>query len=213
MDLGRFPSLFVPPICPLCRHRLDSTSLICGGCTRSLNRSPLIRNDPPEGLRQIVSCADHRGVARDLLAAFKFRRMTGLAGLIAGFMADAIGSVAEGTILVPVPPAPMRTWLRGFDPVAMLTAEIAGLTGIRSLEENPILRRGSRRQRGRDRAGRLAAPPEIRSKVGAGKTIGKRSILLVDDVTTTGATLAAAAAVLRLEGASTVDAVTFSRRL
>jgi predicted amidophosphoribosyltransferase len=82
------------------------------------------------------------------------------------------------------------------------------------LPEDPLLiRRGHGRQRGRGRAGRLADPPDIRPREGAGRLLGGREALLVDDVMTTGATLATAAGALRQAGAASVSALTFTRRL
>jgi predicted amidophosphoribosyltransferase len=180
---------------------------------RELNGCQTLRSEPPEGVDRITSCADHEGVPRELLAAYKFRHLTGLAGLIAGFMADVAGPVAEGGMLVQVPPARLRTWLRGFDPVAALADEISVLTGVPPPSEAVLVRRGSGRQRGRGRSGRLADPPDIRPAEGAARRLGGREVLLVDDVMTTGATLSAAAGALRKAGASRVFALTFTRRL
>lgn len=213
MDPEVLARLFVPANCVLCRARAGPGVPLCGGCVRDLNRSLVIRDDPPEGIDRIVSCADHAGVARDLLAAFKFRGMTGLAGLIAGFMADAAGPVAAGTLIVPVPPARLRTWLRGFDPVATLADGVADLTGAGCPTEPVLRRHGSGRQRGRGRSGRLSDPPDIRPVEGAAGRAGGRRILLVDDVMTTGATLEAAAAAVRKAGCGAVHALTFTRRL
>lgn len=214
MGLTRFCGWLVPARCPLCRRPVDPDRLVCGECMRELNRAPVLREDPPEGVDRIVSCADHEGVPRALLAAFKFRRLTGLAPLIAGFMADAAGPPREGqTIMVPVPPARIRTWLRGFDPVGLLAIGVARSTGI-TLPDDPLLyRRGQARQRGRGRAGRLGDPPDIRPLEGAGRLLGGREVLLLDDVMTTGATLATAAASVRQAGAASVSALTFTRRL
>jgi len=213
MDLSRIPGLLVPALCPLCRQRLDPSALICGDCMRELNLSRVIRDDPPEGIDRIASCAAHEGAARELLAAFKFRHLTGLAGLIAGFMADAITTPESGALVLGVPPARLRTWLRGFDPVGLLTGQVAGLSGIEPLAQTILARHGSGRQRGRGRAGRIADPPDIRAVAAAGKFIGGREVLLIDDVMTTGATLAAVAGVLRAAGVSSVFALTFTRRL
>ena len=180
---------------------------------REINRSPVLRGDPPEGADRITSCADHDGAPRQLLAAFKFRRLTGLAPLIAGFMGDALGAPGGGSLAVPVPPARLRTWMRGFDPVYLLATEVAAVTGLELPGEQVLVRCGSGRQRGRGRAGRLADPPDIRALEDAGRTLGGRSVLLIDDVMTTGATLAVAAGVLRQAGAGRISALTFTRRL
>lgn len=179
---------------------------------RELNRCHVLREDPPEGVDRITSCADHDGVAKELLGAFKFRRMTALAKLIAGFMADAAGPVYDA-LLVPVPPARLRTWLRGFDPVGLLASEFSNLAGLSQGPQPLLVRRGSGRQRGRGRAGRLADPPRIRPVAGVRGTPVAGAVLLLDDVMTTGATLAAAAGALRQVGVDSVSALTFTRRL
>lgn len=179
---------------------------------RELNRSELLYGDPPEGVDRIVSCADHDGVARQLLAAFKFRGLTELSTLVGGFMADAAGSAEAGGLLVPVPPARLRTWLRGFDPVELLAREVAGRTGL-ELSLAPLRRRGSRRQRGRGRSGRIADPPDVAPAPQAAGIVAGRRILLIDDVITTGATLSVSAMALRQSGAGSVSALTFTRRL
>jgi predicted amidophosphoribosyltransferase len=140
------------------------------------------------------------------VTALKFRRLLPAADLIA----DRIEWLAPATLLsgaiVPVPTAPLRTALRGFDPAAEIAAALAQRTG---LALQPCLsRRGGGRQVGKRRAARIGHPPLIhaRGKVPA-------SVLLIDDVLTTGSTLSASARALRQAGSIRVAAITFSRRL
>jgi predicted amidophosphoribosyltransferase len=125
-------------------------------------------------------------------------------------MAERIEWLAPAHLLsgavVPVPPAPSRLRRRGFDPAGELAAALA-----ERLDASPqrcLARRGARRQVGRRRGERLGQPPKIRATGTA-----PRSVLLVDDVLTTGATLAACAQALRSAGAIRIVAVTFARRL
>lgn len=202
--------LLAPPLCVACRSACDPARPLCGACVRELNAGPALRGSPPAGIVGIASCAPHDGVARRVLAAYKFRGMTGLADLIAGFMADLAGPAAPGTVVVPVPAGRLRRRLRGFDPVAPLAGRVAAALPGAEPGEGALARRDLGRQRGRGRAGRLAAPPRIVAP--PGRLPPGRPVLLVDDVTTTGATLAAAAAALRAAGAGPVRAVTFTRR-
>jgi predicted amidophosphoribosyltransferase len=160
----------------------------------------------PPGLDKAWSSAPHEGVARNLVAALKFRRLLPVADL----MADRIQWLAPAHMLsgaiVPVPPAPSRLRRRGFDPAGELAAALA--ERLEAPLENCLVRRGGRRQVGRRRSERLGQPPRIHS---AGTA--PRSVLLVDDVLTTGATLSACAQALRAAGAARVVAVTFARRL
>ncbi|HET9197226.1 MAG TPA: phosphoribosyltransferase family protein [Solirubrobacterales bacterium] len=160
----------------------------------------------PEGLDKAWSSASYEGVARDLVGALKFRRLLTVADLMAErieWLAPA--HMLSGTI-VPVPPAPPRLRRRGFDPAGELAAALAARLESRL---SPCLeRRGGGRQVGKKRAERVGHPPRITACAKA-----PRSVLLVDDVLTTGATLTACARALRSVGASRVVAVTFARRL
>jgi predicted amidophosphoribosyltransferase len=138
------------------------------------------------------------------VVALKFRRLLPLARrAAAAIQAAAPPGLLDGE-LVPVPAAPLRLRVRGFDPAEEIAAELAQLTGL-SLA--PCLRRaGGPPQVGRPRADRLAAPPRVRLR-----SRPPSSAILVDDVLTTGATLGACARTLREGGSERIAALTFAR--
>ncbi|HEU4393624.1 MAG TPA: phosphoribosyltransferase family protein [Solirubrobacterales bacterium] len=195
-----------PPLCAACGRSCRPEAVICTRCGRRLAvAEPLLGKGPP-GLDRAWSSAPYEGVARNLVAALKFRHLLPVADL----MADRVQWLAPAHMLsgaiVPVPPAPSRLRRRGFDPAGELAGALAERLG--SPLERCLVRRGGPRQVGRRRAQRLGHPPRVHSP-----GVVPRSVLLVDDVLTTGATVTACAQALRAAGAARVVAVTFARRM
>jgi predicted amidophosphoribosyltransferase len=108
--------------------------------------------------------------------------------------------------IVAVPAAPTRSLRRGFDPAEEIAARLAAVAGLPL--QATLRRANARPQVGRTRADRLSDPPRIWAAEAA-----PRTVLLLDDVQTTGATLRACAEALHSAGAERVAAATFARTL
>ena len=151
------------------RPLLPPEAVVCTRCGRRLAAAePLLGKGPP-GLDRAWSSAPHEGVARNLVAALKFRRLLPVADL----MADRIQWLAPAHMLsgaiVPVPPAPLRLRRRGFDPAGELAAALAERLDA-PLEPCLARRGGGGRSAGgapsgsvSRRASTLAAPPRAAS--------------------------------------------------
>lgn len=196
----------VPPLCAACGRGCRADTVLCRRCGGRLAALAPLTGPGPPGVDRAWSSAPHEGAARDLVAALKFRRLLPVAGLMAQRIEWLAPAGLLSGVIVPVPTSPLRSLVRGFDPAAEIALALAHRTGLPL--RSALARSGAGRQLGRRRGRRLGDPPRIRSSGEA-----PRSALLVDDVLTTGATLAACAAALRQEGAVRVAAVTFSRRL
>jgi predicted amidophosphoribosyltransferase len=196
----------VPPLCAACGRGCRPQAILCTRCSRRLAEADPLAGSGAPGLDRSWSSAPHEGVARDLVTALKFRRLLPVADL----MADRIQWLAPATLLsgtiVPVPTAPVRSALRGFDPAAEIATAVAHRTELPL--SACLARRGGGRQVGKRRARRIGHPPVIQAR---GEV--PRSVLLIDDVLTTGATLSACARALRSSGALRIGAITFTRRL
>ncbi len=214
MDRSAFIACFSPPLCVACRLPCSPGGPLCDDCLFELNTGEPVWGDPPPGLNDCTAAFRHDGVARSLLHAFKFGGMSLLAPLLAGYMAENLDSPADGLTIIPVPSVWVRRIKRGFDPASLLAVEVARNLGDCSVDERTIRRSGFGRQRGGGRDQRIASPPDIRpgrSLTGSLRIEGP--VLLVDDVITTGATVATCAAAVRRLGAGPVSALGFTRRV
>lgn len=196
----------IPPLCAACGRPCRPGATLCNRCARRLADAKPLGGGGPPGLDRAWSSASHEGVARDLVAALKFRRLLP----VAGEMAERIRWLAPAGLLsgtvVPVPTARLRSLGRGFDPAAEIAAALA--ERVDAPFSACLARSGGGRQVGKRRAQRIGQPPHVHLRGEA-----PRSVLLVDDVLTTGATLSACARALRGGGAIRVIAITFTRRM
>lgn len=158
-----------------------------------------------------VSVARYRLGAKVLVKALKFRGEEELVRPIAGLMAERYRVAAffgKPDVLVPVSLHARRERERGFDQAALLAARVAALCGM-ELGEGLLERvRWTMPQAFLGRRARLA---NIEGAFRAAPKVAGRRVLLVDDVMTTGATMAACANALRAAGAKSVYALTFAR--
>lgn len=154
------------------------------------------------------------GPLREAIHEFKYEGATVLAAPLGQFMACAWPGLAPAgqempDVLVPVPLHPRRERERGYNQAALLARELALHLHRPTVED--VLRRS------RDTAAQvdLGTSERYANVRGAFRCVERRfsgqRVLLVDDVCTTGATIEAAAAALRLGGASVVLAYTLAR--
>jgi ComF family protein len=211
VPLARLISIVAPPLCWACGVAAAGDGPLCDGCRSGLR---WLDHAPVEGALRLGgvdlwAALAYEGPARALVGALKFRGAVGLADhMAAAMLARAPPALLDNATLVPVPLHPARLRRRGFNQADLLAAAAAARSRLpvaRCLE-----RRGaSRSQVGRGRSDRLTAVMGTVTARGA----APGSALLVDDVITTGATLAACARALRDAGATRVVAIAYARTL
>lgn len=206
-------SLLSPPLCWGCDGHARRGEPLCASCRGSLHR--LAPEPVWLSFVRVWAPVGYSGAARDLVRALKFRQAVGVADAMAAqIVANAPPGWLAGATLVPVPLHPQRLRSRGFNQAALIAAAVARRGRLEVLD--CLTRTGAATtQVGRHRAERRAGPAgviEVRGGPARGSPVPTR-LLLVDDVVTTGATLAACRTALAAAGSLEVSAVVFARTL
>lgn len=214
--------LLYPPLCPVCLATLPPRGeAFCPACRAAMTPAgaghPLVAGAArrfaaaggPDGFTALY-LFEERGPLRPALHLLKYSGMHSLGTwfgrrLGAAVRDDPALSLAE--VLVPVPLHPARLRERGYNQAERICAGLGSVTGMPTAARAVVRSRNTPtqtslglREREANVRGAFRVPARERRSV-AGKTV-----LLVDDVTTTGATLAACTAALRGAGAGPVFA-------
>ena len=186
--------------CTTCGLPLEATEAeTCGACLAS----------PPRIARTRAAVA-YGDLTRSLAIRLKYGRKVAIARTMARYMAPLIGEAASDPILVPVPLHRTRLWGRGFNQSALVARELSRRLefrtdpcALRRLKRTPPLKGMSRAQRRKTVAAAF--------KVADQSAIAGRTVILIDDVLTTGSTAEACARVLQRAGAVRVELITWAR--
>lgn len=172
---------------------------VCEGCRSALAPRPRRLALLPDV--DVVSAVEFDGAVARMIRAFKSDGRTGVARVLAPALAATLAAAPPGATLTTVPTSRAADRRRGYRPVDLLLRRAGG-------RPVPLLRvrRASADQRGLSREDRRANV----AGVFAARTPPAGTIVVVDDVVTTGATLREAAGALRAAGAEHVLAVTLA---
>jgi predicted amidophosphoribosyltransferase len=188
--------MLLPSTCPLCG---EAGPAPCAGCIAAL--VPAAAVGPIDGLHTVRALIDYDRSGARLVGALKYRNARRLLPWLGVALAALVPPEAR---LITWAPTTRRHRLdRGFDQAELLARHVARRA---NLPVRGLLARGDRRsQTGLTRADRLVGP-----------TFGSHratslDVAVIDDVVTTGATLAAAAATLRRSGSGRVYGVAVAR--
>ncbi|KQM28371.1 MULTISPECIES: ComF family protein [unclassified Sphingomonas] len=227
--IAQLVALAIPPRCPGCGVVVEADHRFCAGCWTGLrflgdpacagcgapmavDQGPGMRcapclHQPPvhDGVRAAVA---YGPVARDVALKLKYGGRLALATTMARLMARHLAVDAD--CLIPVPLHRRRLWSRGYNQSVLIAAALGRMRGL------PVLRDSLRRTRPtpplRGMSGRARAKA-VRGAfvVDDPAAVAGRSVVLIDDVHTSGATVDACTNALRRAGARRVTVLCWAR--
>lgn len=227
--------LAFPPQCVGCGELVEREFGLCGPCWRDTPFTTGLVCDscgvplPGEGDDIAVQCDDcmtiarpwnqgraallYRDTARKLVLALKHGDRLDLVRPAAGWMLGAAAPLnATDAVIVPVPAHPLRMIQRRYNQAALLGNQMARVSGQVSIPDLLIRTKRTKIQDGMTREDRFANLQDaIKPGRKADTRLAGRNVLLVDDVMTSGATLAAATEACHAAGAGRVDILVLAR--
>ena len=184
--------MFLPMRCPLCEA---IGAAPCASCARALVAAPVL--SMVVGCDSVAACYCYDGAARALVLALKYRNRRDSTTFCAMAIAARVPAV---DVVTWAPSTPSRVRARGFDQAEVLARAVGRELGVPA---RAVLRRVSRtHQTGLGAAARRQGPVFVARP---GRLEGT-TVLIVDDIVTTGSTFAHAAAAVRAAGARAVHA-------
>ena len=212
------------PLCDSCRHELleqsaQATALVCPRCALPVGPFADLRGgcsacrDHSLGFDAALALGPYDGDLRDLCLRLKHERNAWLAPWLGELFVDArgpaISHLTQGAWIVPIPLHWWRHWQRGYNQAEALALGLARRLNVpiyrplRRVTATERLASKGRTERANAMHGVFRARPS--------RQLSGRTILLVDDILTTGATCGDAARALKKAGATRVIVVVIAR--
>ena len=186
--------------CPICKKRTTPDGVVCPRCA------------PHTPLRGVYVASSYRDqLLKTTIHYFKYRFVAELSAPLALLLAQGVrqSHLPAPDIIMPVPLHPRRLRWRGFNQATLLAQQLDltialstdNLIRTRYTTPQVNMRTKRRREQNLAQAFALTSPAEVRGQ----------NILLIDDITTTGATLTHCATVLKDAGAQSVSGLVIAR--
>ena len=211
--LHRLLDLLYPPKCPFCGRVLErGEEGWCASCQEELPWTEPNEAKTVEFCDACLSPLWYKNGVREGMHRYKFSGGRGHAKLFGQLMAQCFQDRWDGRVdlITWVPLHPKRKRKRGYDQAELLARRVGELTGLPVENTLKKIRATAvQSQTGEDEARKANVQGAYCALPGLDLT--EKRIILIDDVATSGATLAECASALRQAGAGTVIGLTFAR--
>ena len=219
----------LPPRCAGCGTIVGEVHSFCADCWKQIeflgdtgcsvcglplqgteSRTCAVCLAKPPRIARTRSAVAYDDLSRSLAIRLKYGRKVAIARTMARYMAPLVQASGGEPILMPVPLHRTRLWRRGFNQSALVARELSHRLkmpsdpiALRRTRRTPPLKGMSPLQRRKAVAGAF--------RVADTAAIKGRTVILIDDVLTTGSTAEACARTLKRAGAARVELVTWAR--
>jgi ComF family protein len=217
--------VFFPPVCLACAQVLPGPAYFCEACAPLVTETASVHcarcSEPgrfeaelcprcthsPLTFDRAYAAFEHEGAVAKAIHRFKYEGHAELSKPLGALMASGAAAQLQGTVCA-LPLHASRYRERGYDQATLLAVEVAKVLG-RAFSDAFLLReRATVHQVGLSEVEREA---NVRGAFVAAPSARGQSVLLIDDVLTTGATAREAARVLKAQGAVQVNVLTIAR--
>ena len=207
--------LLWPSRCASCDVLLDSPdAFLCEECRNAIRFCGRIA--PPPSVENAFAFFFYEGAVQSMSARWKYHEdycaRLALLSCVSSESKKASEFTAGNCAVIPVPPHPRRLQERGFDPVWTLASKLTTLLTQNQVPGLVFLDESLKRCRHTVHQAGLDAEERAKNLREAFETVGEipETVILVDDVVTTGATLTACAETLQKAGAKHIFAMTLA---
>ncbi len=204
-------SILYPNRCPFCGEVVPMKAYYCKLCYKNLPFAPDYV-EPPENISRLVVCCNYVRRARNAVLMLKYGKLIYPADVFGLMMSEKLRRLGiTADVIVPAPSGRKSIKKRGFSSAMVIAKRVSYRMEIPIIEallavKNKVEQK-SLSAKGRAENAKKSFYFDKKCSVEG------KSVLLVDDVTTTGSTLAALAKILLDEGAAEVTACVFARAL
>ncbi len=206
-------------LCPTCFKKINlsqATCFICGKIKTRGEICPLCLYHQGEKekiwlIKSLIWVGDYKNkILKNLIMALKYGGVKEIADILGSLLNQSLENTwpKQKAILVPIPISKPRKRQRGYNQAELIAQAIVNNNTNLTIKDNLKISRVGKKQTGRKIKNRWS---NLNQFTWTGQTLINKSIIIIDDVVTTGATLNSAALALKKAKAKNIKAATILR--